>query len=48
MVQKILQFIEDLAVAKIIDDEQDFIKYGDDDLDEAASRALGARRVGLR
>jgi uncharacterized protein YlxP (DUF503 family) len=30
MVQKILQFIEDLAVAKIIDDEQDYITYGDE------------------
>jgi hypothetical protein len=30
MVQKILTFIEDLAVAKVIDDEQDFITYGDE------------------
>src|SRR4029079_12378383 len=30
MVQKILQFIEDLAVAKVIDDEQDFVPYGDE------------------
>jgi hypothetical protein len=30
MVQKILQFIEDLAVAKITDDEQDYITYGDE------------------
>ena len=29
MVQKILQFIEDLAVAKITDDEQDYVQYGD-------------------
>src|SRR3954466_4331779 len=29
MVQKVLQFIEDLAVAKIPDDEQDYIQYGD-------------------
>jgi uncharacterized protein YlxP (DUF503 family) len=29
MVQKVLQFIEDLAVAKITDDEQDYIQYGD-------------------
>jgi uncharacterized protein YlxP (DUF503 family) len=30
MVQKILQFIEDLAVCKITDDEQDFVVYGDE------------------
>jgi len=30
MVQKILTFIDDLAVAKIIDDEQDYITYGDE------------------
>ncbi len=30
MVQKILAFIEDLAVAKITDDEQDYINYGDE------------------
>ena len=30
MVQKILTFIEDLAVAKVIDDEQDYINYGDE------------------
>ena len=30
MVQKILAFIEDLAVAKVIDDEQDYITYGDE------------------
>jgi len=30
MVQKILTFIEDLAVAKVIDDEQDYITYGDE------------------
>src|SRR3954447_8498868 len=30
MVQKILAFIEDLAVAKVIDDEQDFVTYGDE------------------
>src|SRR6476619_7662538 len=29
MVQKILQFIEDLAVCKITDDEQDGVQYGD-------------------
>ena len=30
MVQKILGFIEDLAVAKVVDDEQDYITYGDE------------------
>jgi uncharacterized protein YlxP (DUF503 family) len=35
MVQKVLQFIEDLAVAKITDDEQDYIQYGDEDLDSS-------------
>ena len=29
MVQKILQFIEDLAVAKITGDEQDYVQYGE-------------------
>src|SRR3954465_1580713 len=29
MVQKILQFMEDLAVAKITDDEQDYVQYRD-------------------
>ena len=29
MVQKILSFIEDLAIAKITDDEQDYVQYGD-------------------
>jgi uncharacterized protein YlxP (DUF503 family) len=29
MVQKILAFIENLAVAKIVNDEQDYICYGD-------------------
>jgi uncharacterized protein YlxP (DUF503 family) len=33
MVQKILTFIEDLAVAKVVDDEQDYVNYGDEDLD---------------
>ena len=28
-VQKILQFIDDLAFARITDDEQDYIDYGD-------------------
>ncbi len=30
MVQKILAFIEELAVAKVVDDEQDYITYGDE------------------
>lgn len=30
MVQKILGFIENLAVAKVVDDEQDYITYGDE------------------
>ena len=30
MVQKILAFIENLAIAKITDDEQDFVSYGDE------------------
>jgi uncharacterized protein len=29
MVQKILQFIEDLSVSKITNDEQDYVHYGD-------------------
>jgi hypothetical protein len=29
MVQKVLQFMEDLAVAKITNDEQDYVQYGD-------------------
>ena len=37
MVQKILQFIDDPALAKVIDDEQDFIDYGDGAL-EGSSR----------
>ena len=32
MVQKILAFIEELAVAKITNDEQDYINYGDEEL----------------
>jgi len=32
MVQKILQFMEDLAVAKIANDEQDYVNYGDEPL----------------
>ena len=39
MVQKVLQFIEDLAVAKITDDEQDYINYGDEDLDATGNVA---------
>jgi uncharacterized protein YlxP (DUF503 family) len=35
MVQKILQFIEELAVAKITDDEQDYVHYGDEHLDSS-------------
>jgi uncharacterized protein YlxP (DUF503 family) len=30
MVQKILAFIEYLAVAKVVDDEQDYVTYGDE------------------
>ena len=33
MVQKVLQFIEDLAVAKVTNDEQDYVNYGDEDLE---------------
>jgi uncharacterized protein YlxP (DUF503 family) len=29
LVQKILTFIDDLALAKLVDDEQDYIDYGD-------------------
>src|SRR5439155_4849079 len=32
MVQKILQFIEDLSVAKVTNDEQDYINYGDEEV----------------
>jgi uncharacterized protein YlxP (DUF503 family) len=39
MVQKILAFIEELAVAKITDDEQDYINYGDEDLDASGQVA---------
>jgi uncharacterized protein YlxP (DUF503 family) len=39
MVQKILQFIEDLAIAKIVDDEQDFVSYGDESLDATGNVA---------
>jgi uncharacterized protein YlxP (DUF503 family) len=30
MVQKVLAFIDDLAVAKVTDDEQDYVQYGDE------------------
>ena len=30
MVQKILAFIEDLAVAKVTDDQQDYVQYGEE------------------
>jgi uncharacterized protein YlxP (DUF503 family) len=33
MVQKILQFIEDLAAAKVTSDEQDYINYGEGSLE---------------
>jgi uncharacterized protein YlxP (DUF503 family) len=33
MVQKILAFIEELSVAKVADDEQDYLNYGDEPLD---------------
>lgn len=34
-VQKILQFIDDLAFARLTDDEQDFIDYGDGSVEDA-------------
>ena len=37
MVQKILQFIDDLALGKVVDDEQDYVDYGDGAL-EGSSR----------
>ncbi len=37
MVQKILQFVDDLALAKVVDDEQDYVDYGDGAL-EGSSR----------
>jgi hypothetical protein len=37
MVQQILNFIDDLSVAKLIDDEQDFIDYGDGSIAEGLS-----------
>ena len=39
MVQKILAFIEDLAIAKVVDDEQDYVNYGDEDLDATGNVA---------
>jgi hypothetical protein len=33
MVQRILAFIDDLAVAKLTNDEQDYIEYGDDHME---------------
>ena len=33
VVQKILQYIEDLAAAKVLSDEQDYINYGDESLE---------------
>src|SRR5260370_20175649 len=32
MVQKVLAFVEALAVAKITDDEQDYVVYGEEEL----------------
>ena len=37
LVQKVLAFIEALAVAKIADDEQDYLQYGDERVGENAS-----------
>ncbi len=37
MVQKILSFIDDLAIAKLIDDEQDYIDYGDGELEASST-----------
>lgn len=37
MVQKVLQYIEDLQVAKVADDEQDYVQYGDEDLDQSGA-----------
>ena len=39
MVQKVLGFIENLAVAKIVDDEQDYVSYGDEKLDSSGGYA---------
>jgi uncharacterized protein YlxP (DUF503 family) len=37
MVQKILTFIDDLAVAKVVNDEQDYVNYGDEDMETGQS-----------
>lgn len=37
MVQKILNFIDELAVAKLIDDEQDYIEYGEENMEGSSS-----------
>jgi uncharacterized protein YlxP (DUF503 family) len=37
VVQKILAFIEELALAKIVDDEQDFVTYGEESIEESNS-----------
>ncbi len=37
MVQRILAFIDDMAVAKMVDDEQDYIDYGDGQLEGASA-----------
>ena len=33
MVQKVLNYIEDLAAAKVVSDEQDYVNYGDESLE---------------
>jgi uncharacterized protein YlxP (DUF503 family) len=37
VVQKVLGFVEALAVAKVVDDEQDYLNYGDERAGEAPS-----------
>jgi hypothetical protein len=37
MVQRILSFIDDLSLAKMVDDEQDYIDYGDGEINGASS-----------
>src|SRR5947208_10351845 len=37
MVQKILAFIDDLAVAKLTDDEQDYVDYGEEIMEGSSS-----------
>ena len=37
LVQKVLAFVESLGVAKITDDEQDYVHYGDERVGEAPS-----------